>query len=114
VRKIAVVKEQTLVVNLRIAPQMFDSRSEEIACPSYDSVHRVTLLQEQLRQIRVVLAGDAGDKGCFFMTHGDDLITKQEVEKVEREVEMLIAEVEALRCLDVEQFRKRPVKHLNN
>jgi predicted DNA-binding protein (UPF0251 family) len=48
------------------------------------------------------------------MTHGDDLITKQEVEKVEREVEMLIAEVEALRCLDVDQFRKRSVKHLNN
>ena len=43
---------------------MVDPAGVERGSP-LDSMHLVTLLQQQLRQVTAVLAGDAGDQGGF-------------------------------------------------
>jgi hypothetical protein len=64
VREIAIMEEQTLVVDLRIAPQMFDSK--QIARSAHNSMGGVAFFQQQLSQIRTILSGDAGDESDFF------------------------------------------------
>jgi len=51
-----------------ILVQMINPAGIETAGPALDPVHQIALLQQQFRQIGAVLAGDAGDKGCFV--HG--------------------------------------------
>jgi hypothetical protein len=45
---------------------MLDARSQQIARAPHDSMHGVTFLQEQFRQIGTVLASDSGNQGNFL------------------------------------------------
>jgi hypothetical protein len=45
--------------------EVIDAAGVEAAGPPLDAVHRIALLQQQLGQIGAVLAGNAGDQGCF-------------------------------------------------
>src|SRR6202022_5020758 len=69
VRQIAVMEKQTLAVDLFVAPQMLNPRTEQIARPADDSMNRVALFQKQLSQIRAVLPGDAGDECTLIVAH---------------------------------------------
>jgi hypothetical protein len=60
---------------------MLDPRPEQITRSPDDSVDGVALFQEQLGQIRTVLAGNAGDERSLIVTHGDKLITGLELEE---------------------------------
>src|SRR5437763_4534988 len=82
VGQVSVVQEQILAVNLLVAQQMLDPRTEQIAGPPHDSVNSVTLLQKQLGQIRTILPGDSGDKGSLAVAHGVDLTTEWQVENL--------------------------------
>ena len=77
------MEKQTLAVDLFVAPQMLDPRTQQIARPADDSMNGVAFFQKQLGQIRAVLAGDAGDESYPFVTHRSELITKGYVEEVE-------------------------------
>jgi len=44
---------------------MLDARSQQIASAPHDAVHRVSLFQKQLAQIRAVLTGDPGNQRDF-------------------------------------------------
>jgi hypothetical protein len=52
------MKKQNLVVDLFVAPQMFDPRAFQITRSPHDPMDRVALLQKQLGQVGTVLAGD--------------------------------------------------------
>src|SRR6266481_4430781 len=71
VREIAVMEKKRLAVNVFVAAQMLDARTREIARPPDDAVDRVAFFQEQLREIRAVLSGNAGNQcGFFVFGHG--------------------------------------------
>ena len=59
------MKEQTHAVDVRVLVKMVDPRRVERARAADDAVDFVAFFQQQLREIRAVLAGDAGDE-CFF------------------------------------------------
>ena len=66
--KIAVMQEETLVVHAFIAPQMFDARAQEIARSPNNSMNGVPFSEKQFRQVRPILAGDAGDKRSLWIS----------------------------------------------
>ena len=49
---------------------MIDPGGVEAAGSALDAMHCVALLQQQLRQVAAVLAGDASDQGAFAVAHG--------------------------------------------
>src|SRR5450631_1606064 len=57
--EIAVMQKEALSVNVFVAAQVLDPGTEKIARSPDDSVNSVAFLQQQLGQIRTVLAGDA-------------------------------------------------------
>jgi hypothetical protein len=66
--KIAVMQEETFVGHALIAPQMLDARAQEIARSPNNSVNGVPFSEEQFRQVRAVLTGDAGDKRSLWIS----------------------------------------------
>jgi hypothetical protein len=64
--KIAVMEEETLPGNVLVAAQMLDARAQEITGPPDNSMNRVPLFEEQFRQVRPILTGDAGDKRSLW------------------------------------------------
>jgi hypothetical protein len=70
VRKIAVMQEKAFAVNVLIAPQMLDPRTEKITRPPNDSMNRISFFQEQFRQVGTILAGDSGyERGLCVSIH---------------------------------------------
>ncbi|RNF13433.1 phytase family, partial [Trypanosoma conorhini] len=65
VRHVAVVEREVFV-----AVDVVDSARVEGRRPPDDAVHIVALLEEQLRKVRPVLPGDAGDHGDTPLGHG--------------------------------------------
>ena len=59
---------QVTVVKGDLAQKMLDAAGIGNGCPAGDAVDFITLFQQELRKIRTVLAGDAGDQ-CFFHNH---------------------------------------------
>ncbi len=55
------MQEETPLVNSLIPPQVFNARSRQIARPPDHAMHDISLLQKKLREVRTILAGDAGD-----------------------------------------------------
>jgi hypothetical protein len=61
------VEKKAFAVKIFIATQMFDARTEQVACAPDDPMHSVSFFQEQLREVGAILAGDAGNQRCFFI-----------------------------------------------
>ena len=61
--EIGVLEKKALAVQGGIAAQMLDARAVEHARAADDAVDGVAFLQQQLRKVGAVLAGDAGDEG---------------------------------------------------
>ena len=70
VAQVAVVQLQALIQLVRILIEVIDPGGVETAGPALDAMHGVALLQQQLRQVAAVLAGDAGDQRVFAVAHG--------------------------------------------
>ena len=54
---------------MRILVEVIDPGGVEAAGPAFDAMHGVALLQQKLRQVAAVLAGDAGDQRLFAVAH---------------------------------------------
>ena len=54
---------------MRILVEVIDPGGVEAASPALDAMHGIALLQQQLRQVAAVLAGDACDQGMFAVAH---------------------------------------------
>ena len=67
VAEIAVMQEELHAVDVRILVKMLDAISVERAGAADDAVHLVAFAQQQFREIRSILSGDAGDQR--FATH---------------------------------------------
>ncbi len=61
ISQIAIVQKQALPIDLFLPPPMFDSRAKDIARSSYNAVYDVSLFQQELREVRAVLASNTGD-----------------------------------------------------
>jgi hypothetical protein len=62
------MQEETFVVHAFIASQMFDPRAQEIARSPDNSMNGVPFSEKQLRKVRTILAGDAGDKRSLWIS----------------------------------------------
>ena len=62
VGEVAIVQHQARVALVRILVEVINAGGVEAAGPALDAMDGVALVQQQLRQIRAVLAGDAGDQ----------------------------------------------------
>jgi hypothetical protein len=62
VRHIAVVHEKVGVCIVRIDVELVDTVGVERRGPPFDAVHGIALLEQQARQIRLVLPSDARDQ----------------------------------------------------
>ena len=63
--QIAVMQVQAHAALVRILVQMIDAVGVERGGAALDAVNLVALVEQQLRQVGAVLAGDAGDQGSF-------------------------------------------------
>ena len=54
---------------MRILIEVINPGGVEAARPALDAMHGVALLQQQLRKVAAVLAGDSGDQGAFAVAH---------------------------------------------
>ena len=59
------MKEESLAIEFFVAGQMVKAKPNCIAGASYQSVNCVALFEQQFREVRAVLAGDASYK-CGF------------------------------------------------
>jgi hypothetical protein len=66
--KIAVVQEKAFAVDVFVAPQMFDARPQQVARSPNNSVNGVPFSQKQIRQVRTILAGNAGDERSLLIS----------------------------------------------
>src|SRR4051794_14670741 len=62
------MKKERLVVDRLVIAQMLDPRAQQVAGPPDNAMDPVPLVEEELGQIRAVLASDTGDK-CDLL-HG--------------------------------------------
>ena len=62
VRQITIMKEQSLVVHMRILIQVVDATGVESGCAPDDTVDLVALAKQQFGEVRAVLASDSGDE----------------------------------------------------
>ena len=65
VGQVAIVQLEIGILNMRVLVDVVDALGVEGAGAALDAVHHITFLQQQLRQIRSILAGNAGDQ-CDF------------------------------------------------
>ena len=70
VAEVAVVQVKAGVVNVRVLVDVVHALGVELAAAALDAVHDVALFQQQLGEVRAVLAGDAGDEGDFGLGCG--------------------------------------------
>ena len=63
VGEVAVVQEEALLVRVGGVNQVIQPLLVVAAGPPLDPVHDVALIEQQLREVGAVLAGDAGDDG---------------------------------------------------
>gem|GEM_PF-6665067 len=63
--QVAIVEVQLDPVDMRIAIKMVDAARIESRSAANDAMHFVTFVEQQLGEIRTVLARDAGDEGFF-------------------------------------------------
>ena len=68
VRHVAVVQEESCILDMRIDVEMIDALGIERRRAPLEAVHDVTFCQQQLGQIGAVLAGRAGDQ-CDLVCH---------------------------------------------
>ena len=66
--KIAIMQEEAFIVDVFVAPQMFDARAQEIARAPNDSMNGVPFSEKQFRQVGTILAGDAGDERSLWIS----------------------------------------------
>ena len=50
---------------MRILIKVIDPGGIKTAGSALDAMHHIALLEQELRQVAAVLAGDAGDQSCF-------------------------------------------------
>ena len=79
VGEVAVVKHQPRITFVGVLIEMIDPVGVEAARASFDPMHLIALLQQQLRQVTTVLPGDACDQGGF----GRDVGMREDEELVE-------------------------------
>ena len=60
------MQDQFFVLNMRVLVQMVNAVGIEKRGAALDAMHFVTLREQESSEVGAVLAGDAGDKGCFF------------------------------------------------
>ena len=65
VREVAVVQEKMHAIHMRIGVKMVDAGRIKRARPTDDAVDFVTFFQQEVREVRAVLTGDACDE-CFL------------------------------------------------
>jgi hypothetical protein len=75
------MQKQIFTVDLVVAPQMLDPRTQQVARPPHNPVNGVTFLQKQFGQIRAVLPGDSGDERNLLVAHSGELTGKPKLEK---------------------------------
>ena len=63
VAEVAVVEEEAPALDVRILVDVVEALGVEARRAPHDPVHLVPLAEQELREIRAVLAGDAGDEG---------------------------------------------------
>lgn len=69
VTQITVVEKKPHAVNVGILIEMVDALSVESACTTDDAVHFISFLQEELSEVRTILASDTSDESflqCFL------------------------------------------------
>ena len=59
------MQAEVCVLDVRVLVEVVDALGVKQARPALDAVHDVAFFEQQLRQVRAVLAGDAGDEGGF-------------------------------------------------
>ena len=64
--EVAVVENQAGISFMRVLVEVINSTGIETARAALESMHLVTLLQQQLRQVAAVLPGDTGNQGGFL------------------------------------------------
>jgi hypothetical protein len=62
------MQEKTFVVNVFVAPQMFDARAQEIARSPNNTMDGVPFSEKQFRKVRTILAGDAGYQRSLWVS----------------------------------------------
>ncbi len=82
--EIAVVQHQAWIELVGILVEMIDAGGVEAAGPALDAMYHVALLQQQLRQIGAILAGDAGDEGAFHRGAGCDITINAQMRDFEQ------------------------------
>ena len=65
IREVAVVQEQALTMDLRVIEEMLNALRVEVRGPANHAVDDIAFVEELLRKVGAVLAGDAGDESGF-------------------------------------------------
>ncbi len=59
------VENEVSVVDMRVLVEVIDSAGVEHRAAALDAVDDVSLAEQELGQVRAILAGHAGDEGCL-------------------------------------------------
>ena len=79
------MQEEAFVVNVFVAPQMFDARAQEIARSPNNSMNGVPFSEKQFRKVRTILAGDAGDERSLWISiHHSPFVQHQSAKAIAR------------------------------
>ncbi len=65
IRHITIVKDKLTFLDVRILIKMIDAIGIEQGGATLDAVDDIPLMQQEFREIRAVLAGDAGNESYF-------------------------------------------------
>ena len=69
IAQVSVVQRQAWIQFVWILIKVIDSGGVEAAGSALDAMHGVALLQQQLRKVAAVLAGNTSDQGVFAVAH---------------------------------------------
>jgi hypothetical protein len=69
IRHVAVMQRQARIGDVRVFVDVLDPARIKTGRPALDPVDPVALAEEEARQVGPVLAGDAGNQGCFLLAH---------------------------------------------
>jgi hypothetical protein len=70
---VAVVQDELAVGQVRVLVQVVDAVCVEQRRAALHAVHLIALFEQETRQVRAVLAGDAGDQRYFLGSHASPL-----------------------------------------
>ena len=65
--QISVVQEEPDPMDVRILVEVIDPRGIKRAGPPDDSMHLISFVQKQVRQVRSILAGDPSNKSLLHL-----------------------------------------------